>query len=317
MINRFFHQPSLSQEHAISLDASHRQDGYVRAVALTIVDRLVSRGFDNGVVAKVLLDKLNETFPGSVPNATHASAIETLELMTSTPQKASRTALEVTWVLRQLMVDSMRQIPVNYLSVFYQQGDVIKPSELRAKGSYVDEAGLTALANILHETIMVHKTGKDKQLPAKLHYGGQGNILIHLDECDGRFTPRVEHKEAFRPLNSITSVKPAFIRDAIDDENVYNKVESLLSHIAQTNSENANWLNNMIEDGSISFDDLLNLYITHANQLTWQRGFIDESTELKDLLVNVAATLMSFGMTSRDELFEAVERQELSSPTMV
>lgn len=315
MATRFFQQPAFSQRNEVTLDASFRQDGFVRAVALAIVDRLVSRTFDNGALAKVVLEEFNKNFPQSVTKAAHANAVETLELMTSTPQKASRTAIELTWLLRQLMVDTMRQAPVNYLSVFYQQGDVVKPSELRAQGSDIDKAGLSALSKILNMTIVIHETENDKQLPAKTTYG-QGNTVIYIDEHNGRFTPRVEHKEAFRPLNSILPVDLKSGPNIFQDENVSNQVDALLHRVSQANVENIQWLENMLEGGDITYDDLLNLYITHANDLGWQREFVKESTDLHTLLVNVAAAMISFGMTTRDELFEeAEEHAPISSPT--
>ncbi|WP_367608007.1 OTU domain-containing protein [Legionella sp. W05-934-2] len=316
MATRFFHPPSLGQKSEITLDASFRQDGFVRALALTLVDRCVSRKFENKAAAELLIDKLNQHFPESVPNAAHATAIETLELMTSTPQKASRTALEITWVLRQLMVDAMSQNLVQYLPAFYQQGEIIKPTELRKAGTPIDKAGLSALANLLNMTLVVHQTEKNASLPAKVTYG-HGCETVHLDEKEGRFSPRVKNKEAFRPLHSISNVSHSLPVDQFHDDTVVTQVQSLLSRIEQANSENSNWLANMLDDGSLTYNDLLQLYTSAADTVTWQQAFVESTTEFKTLLINVAAMMISFGMTTREDLFAAEVETTPSSPSMV
>ena len=253
-----------------------------------------------------------------MPQAAHASAKETLELMTSSPQKSSRTALELTWVLRQLMVDTMCQAPIQYLPAFYQQGDIVKPSELRQPGTAIDISGLGALAKLLDITVVVHQTEKNQQLPGK-HKFGQGDVEFHIEEEDGRYTPRVKNKEAFRPLNSISNINQALEVDELQDENLEKQVHSLIERIQKANQENSIWLENMLEEGSLSHVDLLGLYISNADLVTWQQTFIDSATVLNTLLVNVAANMISFGITSREDLFEreVIEAQPFSSPTMV
>lgn len=315
MRTRFFQQPS-SQLSEIELNSSFEQDGYIRAMAVCLVDKLVSRSYKDSSVSNVLLDKLASCFPDSIPDAKFTTPVDTLELMTSTPKKASRTALELTWVSRQLMVDAMCEALVHYLPAFYKNDTVVKPSKMRTPGVEVDNIGLKALANLLNVTIVVHRTEKNMQLPAVTTYG-QGELKFNIDEHNGRYSPRVNNKEAFRPLSSLSIDNPDLSVDEYQDDNLAKQVISLMHRIAQANKENANWLQNMLEDGSITYDDLLELYTTRAVAITWEQEFMEPSTELNELLVNTSAAMISFGITSREELFEAEVEQTPSSPTMV
>ena len=185
---------------------------------------------------------------------------------------------ELAYALRQIAVDELCEYPQYYRGAFVDVNEGTSPKEMRRQSTWIDESAIAALAKVMQIPIEVQAVFPQKELPKVLRYDEGiekprgSTVVIQLQ--DKHYIPRVNKTDYFSDLKpvQVTPRLSSANQNDPDLSEILAKIEAEDKHLLCEFEEHSNRLKWMVEDGVMTKDRLLNIYIKGISSSDYLEG---------------------------------------------
>lgn len=249
-----------------------------KAIAAAMLDNILFKSISNEKLAKKLLelhafyyvDEHQLQIPANYRLLSRSEVLA--KLMLKLPERA-KLIVEFSNILREVGVSQMKWYPERYRGAFVNENENTSPEKMRLPTTWIDETFIAAIAEAFNLPINVQVVKQGKELPMRLQYNvaaknGLGSpVDIQLN--DKHYLPRV-HKPAYFSAIKEQSVSVATPKAAAvaADQAAAEDLTTILAKIAADEAkllaeytETIAYLTDKVDEGSLTKDDLLDMYI--------------------------------------------------------
>ena len=252
-----------------------------RAMAATIMDNIFVRPRANEELAKNILILHAHYFPQSPKAVRLMTNTQHFSSLASSPTSRARFLTELAYVLRQAAVDEICAHPEQYRGAFADQDEGTAPKKMRQDTTWIDETAIAALSNKLKLPITVQVVELNKELPMRFCYNAEmekppgSPITLQLQLPQQHYLAQVNNPDNFALINPdrIEPVKP--IATPPEDP----ELAEILAQLAEADAlllkeydQTSDRLQFMVNNGELSKDDLIDIYIKGLNHSDYLQG---------------------------------------------
>lgn len=314
-------------EKLVCIDVGRGKDCGFRAAAVAMVDNILAKPRANEDLARKLLKLHQEYFP-QPPIA--KSFQQQYSLRTPTKRLAMRVETrdvrakanylsELAFVLRQVAVDEICDHRLQYRGAFVANGmnEGTSPEKMRRQESWMEECAIAALSKAMQLPIKVQVVAPGKKIPLCLKYTTAkepigSSIVMQLQ--NQHYMPLVNKSDYFTGINkqTIEAVEPV-VKPRRKDPELSEILAEIAAEDKRLNEEfehNKTWLNVLVEDGDITKQDLLAIYIKGLKKSDYLQGRVKHGNqhlfEAINEALNVEPSVLSKEKNHDKEIIEGL-----------